>query len=73
MDKGGQGEKLRVVVDASAAAKWAVPESFKIAAATKITTYDSAYIYVSKKVGAKLVTAVSELKQKGGSGGDHNP
>jgi predicted nucleic acid-binding protein len=50
-----------------------LPEIFKIAAATKFTTYDPAYIYVSKKVSAKLVTAVSELKQKGGSGGDHNP
>ena len=28
MDKGGQGEKLRVVVDACAAAKLAVSESF---------------------------------------------
>ena len=43
-----------------------LPEIFEIAAATKFTTYDSAYIYVSKRAGAKLVTVDSGLKQKGG-------
>ncbi|HIE18861.1 TPA: PIN domain-containing protein [Candidatus Bathyarchaeota archaeon] len=36
-----------------------------IAAATKLTVYDAAYLHLSKKMNAKLITADSELKKKG--------
>ncbi|MEM2865144.1 MAG: type II toxin-antitoxin system VapC family toxin [Candidatus Bathyarchaeia archaeon] len=139
MDEGGQGEKPKVVVDASVAAKWAIPgepwdeeaktlrdkiargeveahapilllyelasvmwkaaltrilkpadgaealkamgrlgvniqatgwselpEILEIADTTKLTVYDSVYLHVSRRMGAKLVTADDELKRKGG-------
>lgn len=138
MDKGGQGEKLRVVVDASVAAKWIIPgepwdtrakalkdgiasgevdafapplipyevasvvlksvsigvlkldaglealkaignlgvkvqsidwkdvaEILSIASSAKLTVYDSTYLWLSKKLGAKLVTADRDLAEKG--------
>jgi len=138
MDKEGQGEKPRVVIDASVAVKWVIPgepwetqaktleakivsgkveayappliiyeaasvilksisvgalklgdgvealkamghlginiqpttwvdlaEILGIAAATKLTIYDSTYIQLSKKIDAKLITADNELKKEG--------
>ncbi len=140
MDKGGQGEKPIIVIDASVAAKWVLPEEplqeearaleekivfgevkayapdlfsyeiasvmlkavrrgvlkiedgvealnaigelgihihaadwndqaeiLKIAAATKLTIYDAAYLHLSRKINGKLVTADSKLKKKGES------
>jgi len=140
MDKGGQGEKPKIVVDASVAAKWVIPgepwqeeakileekialreveayapqlllyelasvilkavrkevlklkdgiealnvmgklnvniqpeswidqaEILDIAALTKLTVYDAAYLHLSKKMNGKLVTVDSELKKKGES------
>jgi len=140
MDTGGQGEKPKIVIDASVAAKWVVPgepwqeeakileekialgeveayapqlllyelasvilkavrkgllklkdgiealnimeklnvniqsaswidqaEILDIAALTKLTVYDVAYLHLSKKINGKLVTADSELKKKGES------
>jgi len=138
MDKGGQGEKPKVVIDASIAAKWIIPgepweaqarslkekiasreieayapslllyevasvilksvskgilklndgieaikilghlglniqitswndlaEILPIAAATKLTVYDAAYLHLSKKMKAELITADIELKKRG--------
>jgi len=138
MDKGGQREKPKVVIDASVAAKWIIPgepweaqartlkekiafgeieayapllllyevasvilkavsigilklsdgiealkilghlglsiqvtswndlaEILPIAAATKLTIYDSTYLHLSKKMNASLITADNELKQRG--------
>ena len=140
MDKGGQGEKPRVVIDASVAVKWIIPgepwearasileekiasreveayapplllyevasvirksisrgalklgdgiealkamghlglniqptswddlaEILNIATATKLTVYDAAYLHLSKKMEAKLITADSKLKKRGES------
>ncbi|RLE50045.1 MAG: hypothetical protein DRJ31_02620 [Candidatus Methanomethylicota archaeon] len=140
MDKGGQGEWFRVVIDASVAAKWVISgepweekaralrekmvlgevevhapqlllyevasvvlksvlkgilelrdgiealkalgrlglkvqviswddmvEVLNIATLTKLTAYDSAYLYLSKKLNAPLITADDQLKKKGGS------
>ncbi|MBS7654137.1 MAG: type II toxin-antitoxin system VapC family toxin [Candidatus Bathyarchaeia archaeon] len=39
-------------------------EILRLAAATKLTIYDSAYLHLTKKIGAKLITADSQLKQK---------
>ncbi|MBS7635628.1 type II toxin-antitoxin system VapC family toxin [Candidatus Bathyarchaeota archaeon] len=138
MDKGGQGAKPKIVVDASVVVKWIIPgepweeqaravgekivsgeveayaphilsyevasailksiligaikssdgiealealeslgisvqttewgdlkEILRLAVATKLTIYDSAYLHLTKKIGAKLITADSQLKQKG--------
>jgi len=40
-------------------------EIFKIAIASGLTTYDSAYLWLSKRLKTKLVTADEELKRKG--------
>jgi len=42
-------------------------EILSIAAATKLTVYDAAYLHLSKKMKAKLITADSELKKRGES------
>jgi predicted nucleic acid-binding protein len=138
MDKRGQREKSRIVIDASVAAKWFIPgepweteakilrdmivsqhveayapilllyevssillkmglrealkiddalqilealenlglniqttrwndfsEIIQIAFTTKLTVYDSAYLYLSKEIDAILITADEELKNKG--------
>lgn len=138
MDKGGQGQKSKVIVDASVGAKWIVPgepweehatilkekivsgdltayapslflyeiasivvksmaigaltpkdcsealdaikllginiqpilwedmiEIVDIAIKTNLTVYDSTYLYLCKKLNAKLVTADEELKNRG--------
>ncbi|HID55608.1 TPA: PIN domain-containing protein [Candidatus Poribacteria bacterium] len=138
MDKGGQRERLRVIVDASVASKWIIPggpwdeqaraleekiayreveayapmllayevasvirkavsrdvlrvedgvealkamgyigvnlqdiewrstaEMLEIAMKTGLTIYDSAYIYLSKKLQGRLITADDELKRRG--------
>ncbi len=140
MDKGGQGEKPKVVIDASVAVKWIIPgepweaqartlkeriasreieayapplllyevasviqksilrgalrlgdgiealkamgrlglniqptswdnlaEILNIATTTKLTVYDAAYLHLSKKMEAKLVTADNKLKKRGES------
>jgi predicted nucleic acid-binding protein len=139
MDKRRQGEKPRIVIDASVAAKWFIPrepweaeaqllrgmivsqhveayapilllyeissillrmvlrgvlkindaiqilealqnlglniqttgwrefsEIIQIAFITKLTVYDSVYLYLSKEIDAVLITADEELKKKGG-------
>lgn len=138
MDKGGQGAKPRIVVDASVVVKWVIPgepweeqaraigekmvsgevevhvphlllyevasailksilmgavrlsdggealetlghlgmkvhttgwrdlrEVLEVAAATKLTVYDSIYLHLAKRMGARLITADSHLKQRG--------
>ncbi|MEM2028292.1 MAG: type II toxin-antitoxin system VapC family toxin [Candidatus Bathyarchaeia archaeon] len=138
MDKGGQGAKPRIVVDASVVVKWIIPgepweeqaraiaekivsgvveayaphlllyevasailksiligairlsdgiealealehlgisvqtigwsdlkEILELAVTTKLTIYDSVYLHLTKKIGAQLITADSQLKQKG--------
>ena len=140
MDKGGQGEKPKVVIDASVAVKWIIPgepweaqartlkeriasreieayapplllyevasviqksisrgalrlgdgiealkamghlglniqptswddlaEILNIAATTKLTVYDAAYLHLSRKMEAKLVTVDNKLKKRGES------
>ena len=42
-------------------------EILNIAAMTKLTVYDAAYLHLSKKMNAKLITADSELKRRGES------
>jgi len=42
-------------------------EILSIAAATKLTVYDAAYLHLSKKMKAKLITADSKLKKRGES------
>ena len=42
-------------------------EILSIAAATKLTVYDAAYLHLSKKMKAKLITANSKLKKRGES------
>jgi len=140
MDKGGQGEKPKVVIDASVAVKWIIPgepweaqartlkeriasreieayapplllyevasviqksilrgalrlgdgiealkamgrlglniqptswddlaEILNIATTTKLTVYDAAYLHLSRKMEAKLVTVDNKLKKRGES------
>lgn len=43
----------------------ATTEMLEIALTTGLTIYDSAYIYLSKKLHGKLVTADQELKRRG--------
>ncbi len=43
-------------------------EVLKIARDLGLSVYDSAYIWASRKVGGKLITADEELKRKGGDG-----
>lgn len=38
-----------------------------IATTTKLTIYDSTYLYLSKKMNGRLITADNKLKQKGGN------
>ena len=40
-------------------------EILKIAAALGLTTYDSTYLWLSKKIKGRLITADEELKRKG--------
>jgi len=40
-------------------------EILKIAAASDLTAYDSTYLWLSKKLEGKLITADEELKRKG--------
>jgi len=42
-------------------------EVLNIATLTKLTVYDSAYLYLSKKLNAPLVTADDQLKKRGES------
>ncbi len=42
-----------------------IVEMLDIALTTKLTIYDSAYLHLSKRLGAKLITADEELKRKG--------
>jgi len=42
-------------------------EILKIAESTKLTVYDSVYVYLARKMGCKLLTADTEVKNKGGS------
>jgi len=138
VDKGGQGAKPRIVVDASVVVKWVIPgepceelaravgekvvsgeveayaphlllyevasailksiiigaiklsdgiealealehigirvhttrwgdlrEILELAAATKLTIYDSVYLHLTRRLGARLITADSQLKQRG--------
>ena len=41
-------------------------EILKIATASGLTTYDSTYLWLSKKLEGKLITADEELKRRGG-------
>ncbi len=139
MDKGGEGEQVKLIVDASVAAKWIIPgepweeeannlkgaivlgrveayaptiltyelasvllkavrkgvlksddgiealkavgslgislapvlwgevaEIFEVAISTSLTIYDAAYLWLSKKLDAPLVTADEKLCKKGG-------
>ena len=138
MDKGGQGAKPKIVVDASVVVKWIIPgepweeqaraiaekivsgqvetyaphlllyevasailksvlmgvikfgdgiealealehlgisvqtiewgdlkKILELAVTTKLTIYDSAYLHLTRKIGAQLITADSQLKQRG--------
>ncbi|MEM3808255.1 MAG: type II toxin-antitoxin system VapC family toxin [Nitrososphaerota archaeon] len=40
-------------------------EVLRIAESTKLTIYDSTYIYLARKIGCKLLTADIEVKNKG--------